>query len=203
MQRGHGLVLVVSALSLVGGCVVERSYEPVDTTERRRNTDVVERFDDGSGGVVIREPTPDGTIQEVGNGSLRGDIGPALGIDDDAPLTSFYDDGYFAAIETVTITDERAAMLMLTVSNPAAVFVPGRTSWSLADQGGETQVTVLGCTGAEVGYYDEFDVPADEVVVVVEETPEPGEVVVQVHAAWTSAYPGETREATSQFRMTR
>lgn len=198
MQRGHGLVLAVSALSLVGGCIVERSYEPVDTFERRVGNDVT-RVDDG---VVFEEPAV-GTIQEVGDGLLRGDIGPALAIDDDAPMVSFYDDGYFAAIETINVTDERAAMLMLTVSNPAAVFVPGRTAWSLADQGGETQVTVLGCTGAEVGYYDEFDVPADEVVVVVEETPEPGEVVVQVHAAWTSAFPGETREATSQFRMTR
>jgi hypothetical protein len=54
--------------------------------------------------------------------------------------------------------------------------------------------------------YDEFDVPADEVDVIVEAPPEadptPGEVVVQVNARWLNV-DTEVRSASANFRLQR
>lgn len=200
IQRGHGLVLAVSALSLtMGGCIVERSYE-TESFERQTRPGV-DRVDTDSD-VELADPGQTFT-RSASEGLLQGDIGPALGIDDDRPLLVVYDDGWFATIETVTVRPDRAAMLMLSMSNPDEVLVAGERTWRLSDQLGETQVTVLGCTGPEVGIYDEYDAPADEVDVIVEETPEPGEVVVQVHARWTEFSPGDARAASASFRLLR
>lgn len=208
MQRGHGLVLAASMLTIsLGGCVVERSYEspapfedgPAFDLDRN---DVVDDLDE-----VVEEDLDEGDgarlLQSAVGVGLTGDIGPARDIKESSPMASVYDDGWFAAIESVAVQPDRAAMLMLSVSNPAVALVPGARTWSFSEQSGDTQVIALGCAGAEVGYYDEFDVPADEVDVVVEETPEPGEVIIQATARWTTAFPGEVRTASGTWRVQR
>jgi hypothetical protein len=208
MQRGHGLVLAASVLTIsLGGCVVERSYEapaPLEdglAFDLDRN-DVVDDVDE------VVEDAPDEVdgarlLQSAVGVGLTGDIGPARDIKESSPMTSVYDDGWYAAIESVAVLPDRAAMLMLSVSNPAEALAPGARTWTFSAQSGDTQVIAVGCAGADVGYYDEFDVPADEVDVVVEETPEPGEVIIQATARWTTAFPDEVRTASGTWRVQR
>lgn len=211
MQRGHGLVLAASALTLsLGGCMVERSYEAPGPVGADIGFDLG-RNDTGDRGDDIDDVTDDDLdtvdsgrlIQSAVAVGLTGDIGPARDIKESTPLSSVYDDGWYASLESVAVLPERAAMMMLTASNPAEALAPGARSWSLNTQSGDTQVVVVGCAGADVGYYDEFDVPADEVDVVVEETPEPGEVIIQATARWTNAFPGEVRTASATWRVQR
>jgi hypothetical protein len=209
MQRGHGLVLAASALTFtvgLGGCIVERSYEapaPIGAEagfdlERSNRVDNVEDVDD----VVVDEVDGQRLIEGAVGLGLAGDIGPVRDIRESTPLVSVYDDGWFAAIESVAVVPDRAAMLLLSVSNPGEALAPGARTWTFNEQSGDTQLIAVGCAGADVGYYDEFDLPADEVDVVVEETPEPGEVIIQATARWTTAFP-EVRTATSSWRVQR
>ena len=77
---------------------------------------------------------------------------------------------------------------MLSASNAEDVFVAGTSrTFRLDDYDADgAQVTLLGCTGQEMDVFDEYDVPADEVDVVVEEGTEPGDVVVQIAGVWQS-----------------
>jgi len=211
MQRGHGLVLAASILTIsLGGCVVERGYEApaplddglafdLDRNDAVDDVDDVDAVDDGG----LDEVDGARLIQSALGIGLSGDIGPARDLKESSPMGSVYDDGWFAAIESVAVLPDRAAMLMLSVSNPVEALVTGTRTWTFSEQSGDTQVIAIGCTGADVGYYDEFDVPADEVDVVVEETPEPGEVVIQATARWTTAFPGEVRTASATWRVQR
>lgn len=205
MQRGHGLVLAASALTLtVGGCVVERTYEAPASTEVWQAPDPG-RSDPIDDGVVDFDDDIDAgrTIEDAVGLGLVGDIGPARDLKESTPMVSVYDDGWFAAIESVAVLPDRAAMLLLSVSNPTEALAPGARTWTFSEQSGDTQLIAIGCAGAEVGYYDEFDVPADEVDVVIEETPEPGEVIIQATARWTTAFPDEVRTATGRWRVQR
>ena len=208
MQRGQQLVLAALSTALSTGglsaCLSERSYEP-------------ERQDDGRGmfelpapdvGAPEQEPLDDDVrsalITGVVDGHLRGDIGPALGLDTATSTLNHYDDGYYAAIEAVVVRPERAAMMMVSASNPNVVFAPGtHRTFRLSDYEEDgTALSVLGCTGATEGYYDEFDYPADEVEVIVEPADgQPGEVVVQVNARWITASPEQPQEASSSFTL--
>jgi hypothetical protein len=145
------------------------------------------------------------------NGHLAGDIGPLSGLDASANLLSAYDDGYYLSVETVIEIPERAVMTLLSVSNGAQVFRPGLNATftlenSLED---EVQVTLLGCVGQDVGVYDEYDAPADEVTVGVQEGVEEGEMDVAVQGRWydrdaaTGARLDSFRTASSSFTLLR
>lgn len=125
-------------------------------------------------------------VQGAVDGHLAGDIGPMSGIDASANLLSAYDDGFYLSVETVVEMPERAVMTLLSVSNGADVFRPGlNATFSLEDATeGEVQVTLLGCVGQDVGVYDEYDAPADEVTVQVDDGVEEGEMGVAVQGRW-------------------
>ncbi len=209
MQRGQQLVLAVLSTAVTAGslsaCLSERSYESTDIGDRRGGFEIpVEEqiFDED---VVDDEDFGDALISDVFDGYLRGDIGPAVGLNTVPSTLNHYDDGYYASIEAVAVRPERAAMMVISASMPGLVFVPGTSrTFRLTDAEADgAAVTVLGCTGATEGYYDEFDYPADEVTVTVDEpaTGEPGDVVVQVNATWISASPEKPQYATSSFTL--
>lgn len=132
-------------------------------------------------------PVQLGPIQGAIDGRVDGAIGPAE-VANNATEMSTYDDGYYITVETVVAFPERAIMTLLSVSNGADLFVAGNGGrWSLnEDPEGGPRVTMLGCVGDEVGIYNEYDKPADELDLSIDEPSSelPNEVDVTVHARW-------------------
>ncbi|MDP2340292.1 MAG: hypothetical protein Q8O67_04990 [Deltaproteobacteria bacterium] len=201
MQLRTLLGTTVGALLLSTGCMVDRTYQPEPSQDFRDgfvvdNSDLDDDFNDddfnddlGNGdGQDLYEEEPSIPFVGVRNGLMSGDVGPAVGINQTPDRLAVYDDGYYLSIEAVAQLDNRAAMLMLSASNAGDLFTAGtsRTFSFYAYEADGAQVYLLGCTGPEMDVYDEFDVPADEVDVVVEEAPggEPGEVLVQLTGRW-------------------
>lgn len=120
------------------------------------------------------------------DGRLAGDVGPVSGIDGEANLLSAYDDGYYLSVETVVQLQDRAVMTLLSVSNGALVFAPGlNATFTLENASADdVSVTMLGCVGQNIGVYDEYDAPADEVTVDVDAGETDDEMVVGVRATW-------------------
>jgi len=213
-MRGTRFVLAASvmATSVFSGCVVERTYEPNDPLAPREGGFFQPRpVDDGGAVTDPGDPGDQGSgsglFTRATNGMMKGDIGPARDISQAPERLAVYDDGFYASIESVAVMQDRAAMMMVSTSRPDLVFQPGRSQTFLLSGYGDDegrQVTVLGCTGSSIDYYDEFDVPADEVDVIVEAPPEanptPGEVVVQVNARWLNV-DTEVRSASANFRL--
>jgi hypothetical protein len=162
---------------------------------------------------LVETPDVDSAYRPVRgavDGRLVGEIGPLSGIDASANLLSAYDDGYYLSVETVVELDQRAVMTLLSVSNGADVFRPGlNATFNLENSTeGDVQVTVLGCVGQEVGVYDEYDAPADEVTVGVEEGELEDEMNVGVQARWydrdvSGARLESFRSAQTQFTLLR
>lgn len=143
---------------------------------------------DGTRDAAVAEPTVLGPIQAALGGRVRGDVGPVDGLSDEASELSTYDDGYYVTVETVVEQPDRAIMTLLSVSNVGDLFRPGNGgSWSLGSENEDgTRVTMLGCVGDEVGIYNQYDKPADEVNVVID-APESGlanETDVTVSGRW-------------------
>lgn len=204
MRRGTGLLLgfssVVLTASLAGGCLADQQ------------TDVL----DGYGVGRVNTPSRDiptaidetETIQTALNGYLRGDIGPARGVDQSPDRLSSYQDGSYAAIESVVSLPDRVAMMLVYVYRADELFVAGTHETFYVDEfdnfDGAMQVTALGCTGQQMDVFDEYDVPADEVEVIVEAAPDgqPGDVDVVATARWYDADGlGTSQEASSSFRL--
>jgi hypothetical protein len=187
--------MMVAALST--GCLVDRPY------------------DDRDDGLFTRPSiNDDGSYRPVRgavDGRLQGDVGPLTGLNHDANLLSAYDDGYYMSVETVVELDDRAVMTLLSVSNGAEIFQPGlNATFSLDNYDNDgIQVTVLGCVGQDVGVYDEYDMPADEATVVVDEGATPDEMAVQLTARWydrdpdTGARLESSHVAETQFTLLR
>lgn len=198
-------VTMGAALAATTGCMVERSYDPqdfrgLDNDNALGDINVVDDDVD-----VIEDDIDDVDLSArftgALNGHMRGDVGPAVDIDQAPDRLTAYDDGFYMVVESVARLDERAAMLYLSVTNGADLFVPGASeTFTMNDTYSEdgTYVTLLGCTGQDVDIYDEFDVPADEVDVVVEEGEVPGEVVVQTTGRWSDG-----SEASATFTLVR
>lgn len=183
--------------ALMTGCLVERPYDP-------------EMDDNG----LFSRPDRNGNYRPVRgavDGRLQGAIGPVAGLNHEANLLSAYDDGYYMSVETVVELDNRAAMTLLSVSNGADLFRPGlNATFSLDNYDNDgVQVTVLGCVGQDVGVYDEYDMPADETTVVVEEGRNADEMDVAMTARWydrdadTGARLTTSRTAQTQFTLLR
>lgn len=115
------------------------------------------------------------------NPYVRGDVGPAQ-VSQAPDETNLYDDGWYTTLELVAVQPTRVAMVQLTVDDPD-VLTPGTTRTVTANDW-DSGVSLLACTGSEVGMYDEYDAPADEVVIVVEEGTTEGEVEVEVTGRW-------------------
>ena len=140
------------------------------------------------------KPTPDNANLNDGQyhpvrgaraGHVTGTVGP-VALDHATSLLSAYDDGYYLSVEAVVDLNDRAAMTLLSISNGQDIFKPGlNATYQIADYDAEgVGVTMLGCVGQEVGIYDEYDMPADEVDVHVEAGEVATEADVQLEARW-------------------
>lgn len=172
MRAALGILALTTVLLSLFGCATEG--EPVVTETR--------------GVVVTEEPTALGPIQAALDGRVRGTVGPVQAMSEEATELSTYDDGYYVTVETVVELEDRAIMTLLSVSNVGDLFLPGNGgSWALGSEDEDgTRVTMLGCVGDEVGIYNEYDKPADEVDVVID-APESGvdnELDVTVQGRW-------------------
>lgn len=115
---------------------------------------------------------------------IQGAVGPV--VLDNPALPAVYDDGWYLSVESVVELDNRAAMTLLSVANGAEVFAPGLKRTFTIEQytSDGPSVTMLGCVGQEVGIYDEYDMPADEVDLEITEGATNDEMVVAVNARW-------------------
>lgn len=206
MRTRVGTSVIGAALLATTGCMVEHTYQeqPIDRS-----------FDDGYAAIDDRDvdiEVPAGAFVGARDGSMEGTVGPAVNINQEPDQLTAYDDGYYISIMSVAQLPERAAMLNLSATNGATLFVPGthRTFSLYAGEADSMDVYLLGCTGQEQDIYDEYDVPADEVTIDVEEGEVPGEVVVQVAGRWDpTTYDeqgnpvGEPNIASATFTLTR
>ena len=196
------------------GCMVDRTYQPEPSRgfdDFIDNNDLDATVDDTGEDFDANDVDAAPPFVGVRDGLLSGDVGPAVGINQAPDRLAVYDDGYYLSIESVVQLENRAAMLMLSASNASDLFVAGtnrRFTFSAYEADG-AQVYLLGCTGQDMDVFDEFDTPADEVDVVVEEAPdgEPGELQVQLAGRWNKYdNDGElinTQKATSRFTLRR
>lgn len=172
MRAALGILALTTVLLSLFGCAVEG--EPVVAQTR--------------GVAVAEEPTVLGPIQAALAGHVRGTVGPVEAMSEQATELSTYDDGYYVTVEAVVEQPERAIMTLLSVSNVGDLFLAGNGgSWSLGSEDEDgTRVTMLGCVGDQVGIYNEYDKPADEVDLVID-APESGvenELDVTVQGRW-------------------
>jgi hypothetical protein len=151
------------------------------------------------------EPLPeidwDAPIVGADDGRIRGDVGPARGIDNSAEETSAWDGGTVVSVENVVVLPERVVMVYASITGAKELLRPGTKATFLLDDrtGDGPSVVLLGCTGREPNIYDEYDAPADAVdvdVVGVDDGP-PGAVDVAMTGHWGD------QSATSTFRLFR
>jgi hypothetical protein len=150
-------------------------------------------------------------VRSAVDGRLQGDVGPMTNLRNDANLLSAYDDGYYLSVETVVQLTGHAVMTLLSVSNGADMFQPGLDATFTLDNYDTNGVTVtmLGCVGQDVGVYDEYDMPADQVKVNVTQGQADGEMNVTLNATWfdrdqqTGAKLDTSKNAQTQFTLIR
>ena len=191
MTRAIVAVLgAVAALSM--GCAVEPGQ--LDTNQRNTNASQAYR-----------------PVRSAVDGKLQGEVGPMANLNHDASLLSAYDDGYYLSVETVVELTGHAVMTLLSVSNGAEMFQPGLDATFTLDNYDTNGVTVtmLGCVGQDVGVYDEYDMPADQVKVNVTDGQNDGEMNVNLDATWfdrdpqTGAKLDTSEGAHTQFTLLR
>lgn len=163
MKRFSILGSLVGTLGLFGsGCVANHSYyEPVEEGD-------YEFFEDLGGGYM-------GNLQLL-EGRLAGDIGPVTGVDSEATLLEGFDDGSFADVQVIAETERGVVMSWVEIvggtDHPA--LQPGFSQTFRENDFGfdsrNLHVRVVNCSGDEAYDWD-YDQPADEVVVQVEEGP--------------------------------
>lgn len=123
-------------------------------------------------------------IRSASEARIKGVVGPVTL--DHTARPSVYDDGWYLSVESVVELEGRAAMTLLSVSNGQEIWRPGLSqTFSIEDYSADgPSVTMLGCVGQEVGIYDEYDMPADEVDVDIEDGQGDDEMVVTLGARW-------------------
>ncbi len=197
MRRDHiGTLLAGTAVAaaLSTGCLQERSYN-VDPDVQTNHTN----------------PGTYATVRGAIDGHIRGDIGPVVGLNNDASEMMAFDDGDYASVETVVELQDRATMTLLSIVGPSTVLRAGFSgSFALESYASDAvNVTMLGCVGQDVDVYDEYDMPADEVTVEVGAGDQPDELDVSVAGVWHDhdAESGERletyREAATHFTLLR
>lgn len=197
MRRDHiGTLLAGTAVAaaLSTGCLQERSYN-VDPDVQTNHTN----------------PGTYATVRGAIDGHIRGDIGPVVGLNNDASEMMAFDDGDYASVETVVELQDRATMTLLSIVGPSTVLRAGFAgSFALESYASDAvNVTMLGCVGQDVDVYDEYDMPADEVTVEVGAGDQPDELDVSVAGVWHDhdAESGERletyREAATHFTLLR
>jgi hypothetical protein len=150
-------------------------------------------------------------VRSAVDGKLQGEVGPMANLNHDANLLSAYDDGYYLSVETVVQLTGHAVMTLLSVSNGADMFQPGLDATFTLDNYDTNGVTVtmLGCVGQDVGVYDEYDMPADQVKVNVTQGQADGDMNVTLNATWfdrdqqSGAKLTTSKNAQTQFTLIR
>lgn len=129
---------------------------------------------------------------EILSSVLRGDVFDVVGIDEAALVEEMHYDGYSSINSTVeNLTG--AAMTILEIQGglnhpdlvPGAHFVFDNDTW--ATSADDLNISVIGCSGPEPGYW-QHDQPADEVEVDVEEDPQDPRALALTYRA---VFPGQ------------
>ena len=189
-------IVAGSVIALSTGCMMDRQYDGRPDVDTKTNDAATE---------------PYRPVRAAVDGKLHGQVGPLEGLDHDASLLSAYDDGYYLSVETVVELQDRAVMTLLSVSNGAEMFQPGLDATFTLDNYDTdgVQVTMLGCVGQDVGVYDEYDMPADEVHVAVTPGEDDTEMGVALQARWydrndqTGERLATSKNAQTQFTLLR
>ncbi len=196
MITGSLLAALVST-----GCIVERQYSelPSDADFDVDST----AFDRG----------PATSLRQAVDGRIFGDVGPVRDIDHEASELSAYDDGYYGSVEMVVEPSrENAAMTIINVNGGLdhQALRPGLNAHFSADSyptdENELYVTTIGCAGEMYAW--DFDAPADDTEIQVDESAEEGNLDVTVTSRWferdpsTGARADTFTEATSTFTLT-
>ncbi|MCA9299311.1 MAG: hypothetical protein KDA28_09605, partial [Phycisphaerales bacterium] len=108
----------------------------------------------------------------IARARLEGDMGPVSGLNDDAFEAYAWSENGWSSVTVTVDSTHGAAMAIVDFYGDATALV-GRgvqvydgSSWGAED----VSVSVIGCSGNEVGYWD-FDTSAQEVEVEVTEVP--------------------------------
>lgn len=166
MKKRNIIFSLVPTLALVvPGCVVSRDYDlPVEAADYE--------FLESTELVGFGDPL------HLVDGWLEGEIGPVAGIEHEASVLEGYDDGSFADVQVIAQTERGDAMTWLEIvggmEHPD--LVPGfQKTFRLQDfdyDARQLQVQAVNCAGEMYNW--DYDAPADEVDISVEEgsTPE-------------------------------
>lgn len=205
MRQASRTLPLFAAAALVGGCMVERpipspregDYAPIEEVTRERDrpvsspTDVEEPpapdvgYDYGASTLVLQNPT------------LVGAVGDVTGLrTENVSRIDGWGDAYWADVSTVGDGDNGAAMTILTfeggLDHPD--LGPGaRLTFRLGEPAtSEVMVYTIGCSGPAEDMW-EFDEPASETTVEVEEHPDdPAVLVYSYEARFADGYYGDT-----------
>lgn len=188
------------AAAISSGCIVERQYsDPSNDGELQM---VEAPFDRGV----------ETSLREAVNGRIVGDVGPVRGLDERATELTAYDDGYYGSVEMIVEPSrDDAAMTIVNINggldHPA--LRPGLSATFSADSyptdENELYVTTIGCAGEKYAW--DFDAPADDTQIVVEEGEVEGQMDVTVTSRFyerdpaTGARLDSYTEATSTFSL--
>lgn len=205
-----GSALILS--SACGAPPVERS-----PTEDRQPTDrqVIEIGLDNPGqdepqwdpGDWEDEPYVPGNPLSLSDVVLEAVLGPvAVQVGDTVRVDAYHEaygaDGFTEVMTTAPDVDDGAAMVLLFFQGgldhealvPGAEFSFSRDTNSIEG----LSIDAIGCSGPEDGNWSDFDVPADDIDVVVEEGEEPGTQVLSYFATFYD-YDGNKTSAAGSF----
>lgn len=147
---------------------------------------------------------------DIVNPALKTTMGPVTVSDHALRVDSFEEtwgtnDMYTSVTTTAPDADSGAAMVNLSfsggLSHPA--FVPGaRLTFNMFEGGADgLQVDAIGCSGPSEGQWSDFDTPAEEVDIEIEEGEEPGTQVLNYRATFFD-YDGQKTMADGSFTYT-
>ncbi|MEW5853712.1 MAG: hypothetical protein AB2A00_33360 [Myxococcota bacterium] len=187
----------VRSASLLAVCAVLACApvdEPAQETESNAPSERPQRtLPDEQDPIIDEIPTDDpgdwcaecGALEVMG-GFLRGDIGPVRGLDHQASDVTVVEAGESNTIEVTVDTGSELAMTVVNIEGSLRdpVLVPGaRLTFPSLSTNTSVVASVWGCTGEEYAGED-YDEPADEVIIAVEEGPEPDTRVYNYTARW-------------------
>jgi|GEM_PF-1748101 len=176
----------IVATTFSAGCVMEREAPMPSAYD-------VEVREDTPSAWAESPPMTEPHVEEDGllSGHLTGTMGPVT-VDTDAVHFNTWKEQTFTEINTVAPdADGGAAMTILLFNGPLSeleVGVAQRFSWDGNGTNDGMWVDAIGCSGPQEGRWTYFDVPAEEVDVVVDEGEEPGTRVLAYAAHFDEGY---------------
>ncbi|MCP4504118.1 MAG: hypothetical protein GY822_29685 [Deltaproteobacteria bacterium] len=187
MRKVVGVALICGPL-LVVGCAQEpdiREGFPGSLNVNVQQEVLVDFADE--------DPPPDPSQYADDDGLLSGSLDGAMG-----PVTVNTKEVYFSSWKGASYTEINtiapnanggAAMSILLIRGDLDQFEVGDVfvfNWDNNAGDNELWVDAIGCSGPQDGRWTYFDVPADEVVLSIEEGPEPGTQMLSYHAHFSN-----------------